>query len=386
MDKIEKYILIDRNIPHAEKLFCGFQRIEFFDPVEGIDKVEDLEQVEVLINRSTLKVNRFAANKMPRLELIGTATAGQDHIHVKRDKIHVISAPGCNAEAVCDYVFYSLFSLNGFMEQWFQNLKFGIVGFGNVGARVWNRAKQFGFQTVLVDPPLEKRMRKFTSAPFSELFNCDIISLHVPLTTQGEYPTAKMIGKKFFDEIKPKAVFLNTSRGEVVDEEALMRYHRKLGGLILDVYQKEPTPNADLMKIADIATPHIAGHTHQAFYRGSLMVARHCYLYFKRQDLASKLEGLETVFDKQEHRFPVIKAKPMDKFRMILKTIFDIKAASEITKKRADSFTAASFAQLRSQLRREENRFITLSFDPSEKSPVQHLLTNMDFTLKNNET
>lgn len=379
MDKIDKFVLIDRNIPHAENLFYGFQRIEFFDPLEGLDTVNDLEQVQVLIIRSTLKVNRYVTSKMPRLELIGTTTAGQDHIHTGKKNIQVVSAPGCNADAVCDYVFYSLFSLKGFLEHWFQNLRFGIVGFGNVGIRVWNRARQFGFQTVLVDPPLEERTRKFKSAPFNELFDCDIVSFHTHLTTKGEYPTAQMIDKKFFEGIKQKTILINTSRGEVVDEQALMKYHRKLGGLILDVYKNEPTPSADLIKIADIATPHIAGHSHQAFYRGGLMVARRCYRYFQRQDLAANLDRLDTIFSRQDHPVPMTKNKPMDQFRTILKSTFDIQAATEITKKQASSFTATSFAKLRTQLRRDENKFITLSFDPSEKCPVPHLLKNMGF-------
>jgi erythronate-4-phosphate dehydrogenase len=380
-DKINKFVLIDRDIPHARELFCGFRQLELFDPVKGLDQIQDLDRVEVLIIRSTFKVDQSILDKMPRLEFIGTTTAGQDHITVK-ENIKVVSAPGCNAGAVCDYVYYALFSLENFLQHWFQTLKFGIVGVGNVGSRVWKRAVRFGFQPVLVDPPRVKRARKFRGAPFEALYKCDIVSLHVPLTSEGEYPTAHMIRDEFFERIKPGTIFINTSRGGVVDEDALIRYRRKLGGIILDVYQNEPTPRIDLIDIAHVSTPHIAGHSHQSFYRGALMVAKKCYRYFQRSDLAFELDRVETLYHKTERQIPSLDLNPMDEFKEILRSTFDIHAATKQTKQQALSFSAESFAQLRQQLRRDENRFITLSFAPSKSHHVPHLLTNMGFRLK----
>lgn len=380
-DKINKSVLIDSDIPHARELFCGFEQLEFFDPVEGLDQVQNLDRVEILIIRSTFKVDQSVLDRMPCLEFIGTTTAGRDHIKVE-ENIKVVAAPGCNAGAVCDYVYYALFSLENFLQHWFQTLKFGIVGVGNVGSRVWKRAMRFGFQPVLVDPPRVKRARKFRGAPFEALYDCDIVSLHVPFTTEGEYPTVHMIRDEFFEKIKPGTILINTSRGGVVDEDALIRYRRKLGAIILDVYQNEPTPRADLFDIAHITTPHIAGHSHQAFYRGALMVAKECYRYFQRPDLALKLNRVETLYRNTERRIPSLDLNPMDEFKKILRSAFDIHTATKRTKQQALTFSAESFALLRQQLRRDENRFITLSFAPSKSHHVPQLLNNMGFRVK----
>ncbi len=381
-DKIDKFVLIDRDIPHAGELSSYFTHSESFDALDGLDGVDNLERVEVLIIRSTVKVDQSVLDKMPALEFIGTTTAGRDHIIDAPDKIKVVSAPGCNAAAVCDYVFYALFSLDGFLERWFQDLKFGIVGVGNVGSRVWKRARDFGFQTVLVDPPRMRSTKKFRGSPFDALYDCDIISVHVPLSSGVEHATQNLFGEKFFEKIKENTIFLNSSRGGVVNEQALIKHRRRLGGLVLDVYQNEPTPNADLIEAADIATPHIAGHSHQAFYRGALMVARKCYKYFKRPDLALELDKVENIYPKVEHRIPPTNLDPMSEFKEILKIPFDIHAASGTTKKQAHTFDGDTFAQLRRNLRRDENRFITLASDPAHKHPAPHLLTNMGFTLK----
>lgn len=381
-DKIDKFVLVDRDIPHAGELFSHFTHIESYGAHEGLDRVDNLERVDILIIRSTLKVDRSVLDKMPALEFIGTTTAGRDHITQVPDKIKVASAPGCNAPAVCDYVFYALFCLDGFIKHRFQDLKFGIVGVGNVGSRVWRRAGDFGFRTVLVDPPRMRRVRKFRGSHFQALYDCDIVSVHVPLNSGVEHATVNMIGEEFFEKIKPKTILINTSRGGVVDEQALLKHRRRLGGLILDVYRDEPVPCAELIETADIATPHIAGHSHQAFYRGALMAARYCYRHFKRPDLALELDKVEALYHKVEYRLPPLTHDPMDEFKEILKIPFDIHRASELTKKQANTFDAESFAQLRRKLRRDENRFIILTSDPAHNHPAPHLLTNMGFKLK----
>ena len=93
--------------------------------------------------------------------------------------------------------------------------------------------------------------------------DADIISLHVPLTTAGEHPTWRMVGRDFLRRLKTDATFINTSRGGVVNERELLRFAKRnpASRLVLDVWDNEPCINQELLAAATIATPHIAGYS-----------------------------------------------------------------------------------------------------------------------------
>ncbi|MHC4215599.1 MAG: NAD(P)-dependent oxidoreductase, partial [Planctomycetota bacterium] len=99
--------------------------------------------------------------------------------------------------------------------------------------------------------------------PLTELFNCDFITLHTPLTFDGIDKTFHLADEQFFDSLKPGTGLINTSRGGVVDTPALKAAIEsgKLGPVILDVWENEPNIDIELLRILSLSTPHIAGYS-----------------------------------------------------------------------------------------------------------------------------
>jgi len=152
----------------------------------------------------------------------------------------------------------------------------GIVGVGNVGKKVEQMARTLGIKVLLNDPPRAKAEGPEGFVELDELLeNATVVTMHVPLdeTTRG------MANEDFFAKMRPGAIFINASRGEVVDEAALLHARPKLGALVLDTWCNEPTVNPNLIELCDIATPHIAGYSYQGKQNGTAMavqaIARH---------------------------------------------------------------------------------------------------------------
>jgi erythronate-4-phosphate dehydrogenase len=148
-------------------------------------------------------------------------------------------------------------------------LTLGIIGVGNVGKQVESAARALHMKILLNDPPREAREGRSAFTPLDELLRqSDSMTLHIPLQSD----TKGFAGDDFFRACKDGAWLLNTSRGEVVDEAALLRHRHKLGALALDVWPHEPHINTALLHAADIATPHIAGYSLQGKRNASQMI------------------------------------------------------------------------------------------------------------------
>lgn len=254
-------IAIDRHIPFIEGVFEPF----------GID-VEYSEAVnpqgaDALIIRTRTRCDEsFLRDHNPRI--IATATIGYDHIdtrHCQGRGIEVATAAGCNARAVAQWVFAAIIAM-GIKEPSRHTL--GIIGVGNVGSVVDQVARSVGFQTILCDPPRAARGEEGFCELSEILRQADIITIHVPLTEQTE----SMASTDFFAAMKPEAIFLNSSRGEVVDEQALTTSPVKKIGL--DVWCNEPAINLELLSRVNIATPHIAGYSIQGKAMGTAISVR----------------------------------------------------------------------------------------------------------------
>ncbi len=232
---------------------------------------EKLRDADILICRSTTKVDKVLL-KDSAVKIVATCTSGTDHIdkdYLKNTGIQLIDARGCNAQSVCDYVFASLAQLYSCLK----GKTIGIIGVGHVGTKVSCYARAIGMQVKHHDPLRAIIETEFKQTPLDEISNCDIISLHTPLTVDGPYPTIGMIDGHFLSKLKPHTALINTSRGEVIDEPALLALNTPIK-LILDVFHSEPMISESILKKATIVTPHIAGHAIQAKQRASLMVYR----------------------------------------------------------------------------------------------------------------
>ena len=150
----------------------------------------------------------------------------------------------------------------------------GVIGVGNVGSKVAKKCDALGMIVKLNDPPLLCRTGDSKYRPINELFNCDFITLHTPLTREGQDKTYHLADEKFFAYLKPGCVFVNTCRGAVHDTAALKAAikNEKLGAVVLDVWENEPNIDCELLRLVDISTPHIAGYSFDGKIAGMIMI------------------------------------------------------------------------------------------------------------------
>ncbi|MDP2990243.1 MAG: 4-phosphoerythronate dehydrogenase [Kiritimatiellota bacterium] len=268
-------IICSTNIPYAEEAFRPLGNLTILAPQEiTADRVRD---ADVLVIRSTLRVNR-ALLEGSRVRFVGTATIGTDHLdlaYLDQAGITWCAAPGCNANSVAEYVITALLCL-GQRHGWtLEGKTIGVVGVGNVGRRVVQKAQALGLRVLQNDPPRRAAENNPVFLPLEQvLAEADILTLHVPLTKTGPYPTWHLAERRFFEQIKPGVVWLNAARGAAMDSDAFLesRAAGKVAYAVLDTWEGEPVFRTDVLAKVDIATPHIAGHSFEGKAMGTVMV------------------------------------------------------------------------------------------------------------------
>ncbi len=267
-------IVADDRIPFLKGVFEPFARVVYL-PGKQICKGELLD-ADVLITRSVTKCDAALLDGTS-VKLIATATIGDDHIDkifCKKNGITVATATGCNASAVEQYITSALLILAEKKQFSIKGLKLGVVGVGNVGSRVKNVAELLGMKTLLNDPPRVEIEGKSGFVDLDELLEeSDLITLHVPLTFDGNYPTYHLADDIFFSKIKKPVVFINSSRGKVVETTALKNAIKngKIRASVIDVWENEPDIDLELLDVIDIATSHIAGYSLEGKARATQM-------------------------------------------------------------------------------------------------------------------
>ena len=259
-------IVADVNIPFLQGVFEPYAEVIY---KEGPDIChEDCLDADVLITRTRTRCDASLLEGTS-VKMISTATIGTDHIDFpwcKEHGIEVFNAEGCNAGGVMDYVFSALYGIASRKKIPLQGAKLGIIGVGHVGRKVERMGRKLGFEILRCDPPRAEREGSEGFHSQDELLaEAQIVTIHVPLddTTRG------MVNDDFMSKIQPGAIFINASRGEVVDEAALLRARPKLGALVIDTWCNEPNVNPRLIAECDIATPHIAGYSFQGKQNGT---------------------------------------------------------------------------------------------------------------------
>ncbi|MBN1007527.1 4-phosphoerythronate dehydrogenase PdxB [Amphritea pacifica] len=269
-------IVADENIPALTRLFGHLGEIRTL-PGRTIQN-SDLQQADMLLVRSVTRVDQQLLENTP-VRFVGTATIGTDHIDTDWLQAHSIgfsSAPGCNADAVAEYVISNLLLVAA--EQGFKLTErvVGIVGVGNVGRRLQQRLTDLGVTLVLNDPPRAAAGETGFIALSALLAQADIICLHTPLTKTGDHPSFHLLNADNLEHIKPGAILLNAGRGPVIDNKALLNWHRGRADvtLLLDVWEEEPVVDSQLAQRVRIGTPHIAGYSLDGKIRGTWMLYR----------------------------------------------------------------------------------------------------------------
>ena len=233
----------------------------------------DVKDADALILRTRTKCNAELLEGSS-VSLIATATIGTDHVdfdYCNAHGIQVHNAAGCNAGGVMQYVFSALYGITARKGIKIEGATLGIVGVGNVGKKVEQMARYLGFNVLRCDPPRAEAEgpEGFCSLDYL-LENSQIVTMHVPL----EESTRKMANETFFALMQPGSIFINASRGEVVDEDALKMAFPKFGAVVIDTWNDEPNVDMDLVEMVDIATPHIAGYSFQGKQMGTAMAVR----------------------------------------------------------------------------------------------------------------
>lgn len=259
-------IVADRHIPFLEGVFEPYAEVVYIDG-RAITH-DDIVDADALVIRTRTRCNAALLDGT-RVRMIATATIGTDHIDLDycREKgIEVHNAEGCNAGGVMQYVFSAIYGVAARKSIKIDNMTIGIVGVGHVGSKVEAMARYLGLDVLLCDPPRAEKEgpEAFCSLDYL-LANSHVVTMHVPL----DETTRKMADEEFFRMMQPGSIFINASRGEVVDDDALVQAIPKLGAVVIDTWNNEPDVNADLIEMVDIATPHIAGYSYQGKQNGT---------------------------------------------------------------------------------------------------------------------
>lgn len=266
-------LIIDANIAYAEEAFSHLGKTRLLDGRTLTNK--DVKDADILIVRSITNVNEELL-KNSKVKFVGTATIGTDHIdldYLKNQNITFVDAKGCNADSVAEYVFIALLKIASEKNISLSEKTIGVVGIGNIGSRVVRLAESLGIKVLKNDPPLQRINRDEKFISFEEILQADIITLHVPLSFEGIDKTFYFLHESNLKEIKREAIIINTSRGAVIDNAALLNesINREFE-LALDVWEDEPLVNPKLLTKTKIATPHIAGYSFEGKVNGTKMI------------------------------------------------------------------------------------------------------------------
>jgi D-3-phosphoglycerate dehydrogenase len=276
--------------------------IEFLDQRVSPEHLENFineNNVDVLLVRSATKVSKQLIDACPSLKIIGRGGIGMDNIAVdyaKEKGIKVINTPGASSKSVAELVFGHFFTMARFLHESnrlmplegdtrFNDLKkdfknayelsgktLGVIGFGSIGQEVIKMGIALGMSVkVCTKAPKTKNLElkffdgqalnfEITSTNKMEEFlkDCDFISINTPKTTEYILSAAE------FEKMKDGVFIVNTARGGVLDEVAMINFieNKKSAGVALDVFESEPKPElALLMNPALSLSPHIAGST-----------------------------------------------------------------------------------------------------------------------------
>ena len=325
----------------------------------------DLKNIDALLVRSTLSVNQELCDGTG-ISFIASATAGVNHLDrdfLESEQIAWSYAPGCNAYSVIHYVLAAIGEL--IQDKLFQEKNsIGILGYGNIGKRLYKILKALNFDVYACDP--------FVSKPelvdLDSLLECDLLTIHVPLTFHDSYPTINLVNESHIKKLINK-VIINTSRGEVVSEALVMQAKDLI--YICDVWINEPSPSRELIQKSYISTPHIAGYSIEGKLNGTKSIAESCAKQF--QCLKAKTNETEKLPDWPYDTNRIIKDVRDTSFPMALfNSELDLKSISYSLKALSIKEIETGFRFLR------ENHPLRHDFNSFSFKNITHLDKKLD--------
>lgn len=270
------------------------------DVKKGISKEEIMsiiENYDGVIVRSKPNITEDIIKKGKNLKVVARAGVGLDNVDVKCCQglgVKVVNSPQASSDSVAELAFGLMLAVSrnipradrltrakrwekkSLMGHELNGKTLGIVGFGRIGRNIGKMAKACGMSLIAYDPLLtDEQIRSGDAEPvtFDKLIErSDVITLHVPLIES----TRHMISDKEFEKMRNNTIIINTSRGGIIDEEALCKAlsSGKILGAGLDVFEEEPPLNSKLIEYENVVlTQHIGASTHEAQKRAGIMIA-----------------------------------------------------------------------------------------------------------------
>jgi erythronate-4-phosphate dehydrogenase len=319
-------IVVDDKIPYIrEKLAQLTSDVVYLRGAEIT--ANDVKDADALIVRTRTHCNEQLLSGS-KVQFVATATIGFDHIdtdYLKQAGIAWTNCPGCNSGSVAQYVECSLLQLQQEKGFRLEGANIGIVGCGHVGSKVKLVAERLGMHVLVCDPLLERanphHPSPFTYAPLDIIERaCDVITFHVPLTHEGQYATFHMADEDFFHRLLRVPYIINTSRGEVVDNVALLSalQEGRVKDAVIDVWENEPKINETLLQHVFIGTPHIAGYSADGKVNADNMVIDALCRHFQLPH-PGKIVPPELPADFQDTGSPLDFYNPMDDSQQLKK-------------------------------------------------------------------
>ena len=258
-------IVIDDKIPYIKETISKLTNRAVYIPGNMIGN-DDIRDADALIIRTRTHCDAQLL-KGSNVKFVATATIGYDHIDtnfMEQAGIKWINCPGCNASSVAQYIDAVLTLIKTEKHIDIQKQTIGIVGCGHVGRKVVEVARRKGMNILICDPPRSDAEGEKGFVSMEQIAKeADIITFHVPLTKEGRYPTYHLANETLFDSLSKRPIIINSSRGAVVDNEALLYAinYNKVKDAVIDTWENEPNINKELLKRVWIGTPHIAGYS-----------------------------------------------------------------------------------------------------------------------------
>jgi erythronate-4-phosphate dehydrogenase len=372
-------IVADSKIPFLEGALEKVAKVIYL-PGNKISR-EDLIDADALIVRTRTKCNE-AVLKGTSVKFIASATIGFDHIDTnfcEANGIKWTNAPGCNSGSVKQYVASSLAEIINIEKKSFEDITLGIIGVGNVGSKIADMAKTLGIKSLLNDSPRERFEGKSGFTDIETLIaQSDIITMHVPLSYQGIDKTFHMANGDFFSKMKRGAWFINTSRGEVMETQTLITALeiKNIAGAVIDVWENEPNIDLKLLKLAHIATPHIAGYSADGKANGTAMSVQAISRFFNLG-----MDNWQPTNVPQAHENLLqfnCKEKSKEKiFYELSNFAYNIQLDSDKLKKLPETF---ELQRENYPIRREPEN---LKVEISKDEPYGELIRNLGYQIKN---
>ena len=264
-------------------------------PAELMSSVKDYD---VLVVRSRTKVTEEVVNAASQVKIIARVGVGLDNIDVKAaeaKKIRVINAAEAASTAVAELVIGFMICLarsipradgetkhgnwikKELMGTQLSGKYLGIVGVGNIGRNIGRMARALRMNLIGYDPyPINREFISETGMIITDLNtllqSSDFVTCHVPATPETKY----MLNSERLAKMKPTAYLINTSRGDIIDENALYEVLKsgRLAGAALDVFEVEPPINTQLLSLTNVVcTPHIGAQSKEAQVLASMVIA-----------------------------------------------------------------------------------------------------------------